>query len=878
MTDETFNTIKANDERGILTRDLCEQMERTVLSLIPMRLFSENYSMKRTEYHYYLQHALPFLVSEQTIRVYILKLLIENHNDKTCRTYPNRRNDMFMIFGMMDNYQDFPSIQWVLDNYRFVYKNLFTEDLHYPQEFVTEVIRCFENSDPMPHIYGGFSKMFFGRTSIPFLKFVAAVLNRYEDTRLEKYFDTVISRFISCHEGYRAGYAYIQDIMLFIFGQCFCQNTFHKGVKTKGPEAFHSPEFRLKRIIMRCAWPYIYAHYHTKHDIAYKMMMLTDEEAAEYDRKYYEKPIRTNEATLQTTVLDPVKTKYPNGSTFDDIKNWIQWYFRTKVAQTREIPTKSKIMQDIVKKGAKGIPVLRDIKYMDSNSAYRRHLGKLIDDTANAYIAQFAADNDAEVATGKNRVVLYIPSKGWYSKTILDASAVCSDRFQKELIIFRKYVFRGQEYTRKNVKKVKDIINALERLSKYKINGVSELKKEHIYIYLHQCQMMGHKPATISQYLYELKMFINSVIQDKRYPYAPSHNVADSINFMNRMILSPNYKCIPEDILCFIESHLWEMDEDYRIIYQIMKQTLWRFCDVASLKTDAMEMLEDGKFASIKVETNKTKAALRKHHLSPIFEDVITADLYKQIKEYIAATNAARKAHGTTLIFFQGRNNTVKEINQHAFNEAFNELLNRYQIKSIDETFTRFSCSQTRTTGATFLIEEDEGLPIVRNKLGHLNEKTTALFYAHVRNERLSEKNKKYFDSQFADLFNDKKFSIMTKHERQKVYEEIEIALRKVEFGKCAAPVCTDDCKRHGTMECAECPKLITGPQYLSFWVEYKNASDSRIKDLEAVYNYKQIDADTYKGFPEYQEEIKRNTAYQAVINRIRKYKDEKDG
>ena len=134
----------------------------------------------------------------------------------------------------------------------------------------------------------------------------------------------------------------------------------------------------------------------------------------------------------------------------------------------------------------------------------------------------------------------------------------------------------------------------------------------------------------------------------------------------------------------------------------------------------------------------------------------------------------------------------------HLFSAAINELMTRHGIKSIDSTYTSFTSAQTRATGATELIEAGVDLPIVQNKLGHLNPETTAKHYARVQEKRRAELDKEFFDQKFGELFDPEKLALLTEKERAALYDHFDLGGRKVEFGTCRKEPCGGTCLRHG--------------------------------------------------------------------------------
>lgn len=871
MTDEVFKRIKENDKRGIIKRELCNEIERYVKSFIPLRLFWEQSALNKIDYYYYLQNALPHIVSENVIQMYILKILIQTHSDKSTWTPPCRKAEMERIFGMNDKGMNVPSYQWCLDNYRYVFYNLFTDDLRYPPEIVKRVITHFENNEPLADVYKDFSDLFFLNNSLPYMQFIAAVLTRYDDEQLINYFNVVIKKYISELKCYRTGYAQIQDILLYVFGHYFAHNFFAKEVRNKTTDQLSAPKIHLKSVFLRTAWPYIYAYYSVRHDSAYKMMQLTPEEVDEFNQKYFSKKLRTNEIVKNNTIINLEETVFPNGSTSKEIRRWVVCYFQTHVP-SRTIPTKKEIIKYVRNVNAKSTPVILDIKHMQGNSLFRRYFSQIVDEVSNEFRAKYACTNDEEILSLKSRIRLYIYHRGIFRYKDVDVSKTNGTRFHDELIIFRRTFLAGDNCTFNKIEKFHYVCAFVTRLIRnFKLNGCADVRKEHIYLCLHELQTERYNPQTIATILHVFKDFIETICKDTKYEYSPISNPAARIRTMNTRGFLKNRPVIPEDVLVFIDDHLWELDEDFRLIYQILRITLWRFGEVADLRTNCFFDIEIPGFMGIRTKVSKTSAALRKSNMSDEAEDVIPTELYLQIKDYMEATAAARKQFGTDLLFFQGRNNVAANLNSIAFNREINELLGRHGIKSIDESYTHFSSAQTRPTGSTMLIEAGVGLDEIQRKLNHKHREITATHYAHARKEHLAQRDKKFFDANFSHLLDEKNPTMTTKYERQALYQKFDMVRRKIEFGECAG-----ECSHHGTNECASCPKLITGPQYLPTWEQYKSNAEKRLLELQTIYDTKGISKTTYEEFSEYKELVRTAEAYRSVIEKIQQYEGAK--
>ena len=134
--------------------------------------------------------------------------------------------------------------------------------------------------------------------------------------------------------------------------------------------------------------------------------------------------------------------------------------------------------------------------------------------------------------------------------------------------------------------------------------------------------------------------------------------------------------------------------------------------------------------------------------------------------------------------------------------------------------------------------------------------------------------DKEFFDKKFAELFDTERLALLTEKERAALYENFVLGERKVEFGSCKKEPCGGTCLRHGSTECVECTKLLTGPQNLPAWQEYLEDSERHLKEMIAAYDARGISQDIYAEFNDYKETVRRRNAFQDVITKITSWKE----
>ncbi len=882
---EPYNGKVAYPEKYILL-DICEALEKTVEAFIPLVVFNSNYCLSRTVYILYLQYVLPQLVSEEVMCSYFLKLLISGHNNADSWVQSEKRRDFKVIVGLsylheavkgedQDSGKNF-RYQWILKCFNYTYENLFSFDMRYPQDLIKEVDSCFCKKAPMPHTYKMFTDLYLGRRDVPYLSFIAHVIYlRHDDETVAMYADAVIKQYISEFGAYHEGHANLMDIIHYVFGGRFARSIFEMSrYNAQKYKDFNTLLFKFKRTFLRAAWPYVYVNFASSHERAYEMMRLSDEEKEAYEQMYFGKPVRRNKASKSKVLFDPDSLGLPHGTTYEELKLAVKKYYMLFVFPQRVIPTRSMALADIINAAAQNAALVKDLKHIKANTCLLPILVSLMEDEENLLREKYVEGNMEEIYSEKDEIHIYYFYKGRYQSRMIDYSVISSLDFRREVKMYCRKTL-GKKISPGYIAKVAKCIQfCVDMIRDYRVRRCKDVTHGHICIWLHKKQSVGIKPTTITEDLCVIRGFLDTVIACKSYALRPEKNVAQYLRLYGARDHIKSRPVIPDDILIFIEDHLWELDEEWRLLFLVLRQTSWRFDDVANLRIDGIYDIGDLEYFGIRTVISKTLKQRRQNGLGEYIEDVITAELYQALQEYISGTDIIRKKYETDYVFFSCSGGMAHQEDSHTFSAAINELLTRYGIQSIDSTYTSFSSAQTRATGATGLIEAGVDLPIVQHKLGHLNPETTAKHYAHVREKRRGELDKEFFDRKFGELFDPEKLALLTEKERAALYDNFVLGHRKVEFGACKKEPCGGTCLRHGNAECVECTKLLTGPQNLPAWQEYLEDSEKQLKEMIAAYDARGISQDIYADFKEYKETIRRRNAFQDVIAKIMSWKE----
>lgn len=863
----------------IISAELVEAMDRTVRSNLPLKDFGENFNVKPYFYILYLQYVLPLLFTDDEIKGYFLAQLTDMHSGSPVfRTLDLRRN-FKEIVGIEFR---FPSSRTDKDR-RFVlselfdvtYKDLFTAELRYPKAIIQKIEDHFHKNEPMPDAYGLFAQYFFGRKDFSFLQIITDLLYvRYGEDRMREYLETTIKKYIAGYPYYQEGGAYLMDIMYYIFGHHFTQNTFNLYYAEVHGHDLDSPLIHNKKLIVKCCWPYCYKHYVVRRERVYEMMDLTDEEKALYDKEYFGNTLRRIVGARVAVAADPKAYKYAYGSTYEEIRNAVHVYYETVVAPGRTIPSREQTLQEVTSLLPPASAIRKDIRHMIAVPALTAWLISFMEEEENALRNRFIEGNRKEILSEKDVIIIYLYRKGRYISRTIDYSTVSSPDFRREIKIYARSVLT-QKITVGNIAKVHCAIRfAVDMRERYRIFRCRDVRTAHIYIWLFRFQQAGQTPGSVNLKMLKVRGLMQAVMADESYALRPPTDPTEGIRFFGVRDHVENRPVIPDDILIYLDDHAGELPDDIRLLYQIMRQTCWRFDDAAGLMVENVYDIDDPEYGGIKVVLDKTKKARRKRGAGDYLEDVIPMDLYNDLTDYIRRTAAIREAYGTSLVFYSLQGGTAHQIRCKLFSDKVNDLLVRGGITSIDETYTSFTSSQTRATGATHLAEAGMQPPTVQRKLGHLNPGTTEQHYAHVRKKKLAMKDKEFFDAKFAHLLGPDSEKRLTEDERRILYEDFVFTQETTPFGRCTNHPCGGRCGRRGTAECAECAKLVTGPKNEEAWTKLMDTAQKRVAEFEAAYQAAGIEKEVYAGYPEYRDEVRKLDAYTAVVKKIREWRD----
>lgn len=865
---------KVSHPENHITAYLCEKLYHVVMDYMPLSLFWKNNRFSKRVYILYLQFVIPLLFTDSEMCIYFQKVLCNMHSNPATWQRPSKRGDFKRITGIGYLYPSDTNAPYnrhgnVCQLFSYTYDTLFVGDKRYPQSVVDAACACIDNGEPLKTAYECFAPLYYGVSIPPFVGFLnESVYPKYEYDKMTEYFSVLCQRFVEGLVYYQDGCVHLQTLAAFVFGTEMNRGFF----TTAMLHAERDDEWSIHSAFVRAAFPYVYTHYVNKRESVYRLMRLTEDEKADYDQKYFSAPIKRHMFKRMLVSVDESKDILPHGTSYTKMRFIVNRYYENEVAATRVIPQNEIIQAGILKSLPSGSAELADFKRLIYSNALRPWLSSVMEDKANELRRRFEEGNADELSTDKNKVVLYFFNKGRYITRSIDYSPLGTGKWRTEMQVYcRDYISTSITVPRMQV------INALIEFicfvkTEFRDFCTADIKTPHIRIYLHRLQMQGLSASTVSARAAQIRGFIDTIINSPDISPAdkPESNVGNPIRFFGVRQHAKETPIIPDDILCFLDAHIGECSDSTRLIYLLMKQTCWRFDDVSNIRTNGIYLLDSiGEYAGVRTEMQKTERQRRRDGLDKMVEDVIPVSLYEELQSYIAATQIIRDRYETDYVFFSVYGGMPHQVSPSVFNQEVQGLLKKHGIISVDETYDRFYSRQSRTTGATILIESGAQLNSVQQKLHHKDPSTTAQHYARVRKHLLAEKDSEFFKKEFGSLFDPEKFSRLTEDERQALYRDFLLNRREVEFGICTRLPGDGSCGTLGQWDCPCCPKLVTGPEYLPRWQELLQSCNAIVSELEKTYREAGIPAEEFKEYREYEQEVRRRDSISAVVEKI---------
>ena len=389
---------------------------------------------------------------------------------------------------------------------------------------------------------------------------------------------------------------------------------------------------------------------------------------------------------------------------------------------------------------------------------------------------------------------------------------------------------------------------------------------------------MAYTVESMRKMIQKVGGVIEYLMTVEEYPYKPKYNPVTGFNFRNTWAMSKNTDAIPDVVVQELEKYCCELDDKYKLIYEILVETGLRAKEVMSLEADCLtQSKKNEKYYVVEYTPYKILNKLKVKGQGNKQITVVSRELAGKIYSQIDASKELREAADTNYIFLRqvnsGLSNAMIALPQVAsFVTAINKVIEQHNIRDESGELWHYTSRQARKTLGVKLAENGATSQEIANQLGHKDVRTTETYYAEVRQKRLTELNAEFYKKSFELLIGEKQLSVYTEEERKALYADFALNIREVEFGQCTKHISEGPCnKRNGATNCAICPKLCTGMKYLSKWLELRDCQNDIVDNLISLYKNEGIIE--YEEFVEYKREIKRLNRYQVVIDSIQTQK-----
>lgn len=454
----------------------------------------------------------------------------------------------------------------------------------------------------------------------------------------------------------------------------------------------------------------------------------------------------------------------------------------------------------------------------------------------------------------------------------IDFKLIHSKQLQNELKMFLSDNF-NPDNSHKTYDEFKNIIRFLNILQKeFQINKVSDVKKYHVSYLIQYCK---HNPSFSATSIKRSKSSFSKLAEyliDKRgYKYSPTDNIFKAITLRRVDDFSKKTEFIPEEVIQQIDLYKNELNDYYRLMYEIFSNTGLRPKEVIEIEINCcqVEDVSEG-YARLDYIPFKIKSARRKRGLSDHVSVYVPLSLYESIKKHQEAHQELYKEFNLNYLFARRTNHGVFIPKSRDFCLAINKLIKKHNICDNEGNVWHFTAKQIRKTIAVNLVEDNATPQEVATQLGHLSYQTTEKYYIEVKKTKLAQMNSEFFKKKFELSIGDENLKLYNEEERRQLYVDFCLNIREVELGTCSKHFSEGACgTRVGASSCATCTKLCTGKKYWDKWNELYQSQIQVIYELQQVYMRNGIEE--YHEFVEYKRECTLLERYHVVLEQISK-------
>lgn len=564
-----------------------------------------------------------------------------------------------------------------------------------------------------------------------------------------------------------------------------------------------------------------------------------------------------------------------------EIKNYFERFITKEFTNNRVKITNNQFYKELFGKDA---GYFKESPYFKQN--YSDFITSIVDEQLDIQKEIFIKNNYLSMDLAKDTWILYFLKGPALNKREFDFSKINSLILRREAKMYFKYIlehvtnFRNDRGFALTVTASNLLTYSFPEIRYFK--DIKELHGRYILTALQNGDIktehgQNYAIESIRKMIQKCSQIIDFLIEQEKYPFKPYLNELENITFQNMSKMSKNTEIIPEEVAMQLDKYFQELNENHRLIYEILALTGLRIKEVTFLTEDCLKPSKTSSdYMLLSYTPHKTLNSRKQTGSDTKLEVAISLELANKIEDLIKKTEEIRVLTNLPHVFYGNVTKKQSErfsmIQESGFVYAVNRLIKKHNICDSEGVLWRYTSRQSRKTLAVTLVEEGASSNEIAIQFGHSTTRTTEQYYEEVRKKRLSEMNSEFFKKRFQVFIGEDNLKAYSEEERRKLYVDFTVNSREVEFGKCSKHISEGPCGiRTGAMNCATCPKLCTGMKYIDKWNELLTSQQNIVNELLRIYDEEGIEPKEYEGFIEYQREIHLLKTYENAVNAIKK-------
>ena len=548
-------------------------------------------------------------------------------------------------------------------------------------------------------------------------------------------------------------------------------------------------------------------------------------------------------------------------------------YMANQFTINREIITYTKLMNYVL-----GNKIATKIE--QTNYSFTSLVKEIVDYEYLKQFKLFVKDNNKELDIKKDKWKIYWHNGPSLNNKTYDFTTINSHTLRKEIKFYMKHRLNG--FRNMNDVTLETINYALNYLTDNNKNiiffsDISEIDVAMLFSFLQKDYITQFKKnpsitsikITIKNCGAVVKYLCSKNRDSSIYSPIPKSNYFSCMKFKNLKKHNKRTDLIPEDVIHKIGIHIEDLVKRHQVMYNIFVNTPLRLKEVIYLDEDCISPSRYEGLSTLRYIPYKILIARRRKNLEDYQELLILTEVADMIQEQIDVTTDLRIQYECPYIFINKEKSSRARISPgRYFVVTMNKLIEKYSIRGESGEIYKLTSRQFRKRIVVRLIEDGASTGEIVYVLGHLSSTTAKDYYEEIREEKLAEMNTKFFHDKFDVIVSKENLNEFTEEERKTLYVDFRLNQRRVELGYCSRHFKDGPCNRRERQHsCADCEKLCTGKQYLSYWLKLRSSQKNMIDEFIQFYEGKHIY--DYQNYREYERELYLLNCYENVVNKI---------